>query len=142
VSSTFTYGRYSANGFYSTSRGTAVFTPTGLVALPTGLPPSALPPGTAIVFDSKAYGFNASAAPLRHLTVSAGYAQSNGDTTDILTTTFTKNNLINGIMQYRLRKIYINAGYTQLRQSVGIPGTAPITVTSYYIGFSRWFNFF
>jgi hypothetical protein len=142
VSSTFTYGRYSANGFYSTSRGTAVFTPTGLVALPTGLPPSALPPGTAVVFDSKAYGLNASAAPLRHLTVSAGYAQSNGDTADPLATTFTKNSLINGIMQYRLRKIYINAGYTHLRQSVGIPGTAPITVTSYYIGFSRWFNFF
>ena len=142
VSSTFTYGRYSANGFYSTSRGTAIFTPTGLVALPTGLPPSALPPGAAIVFDSRAYGFNASAAPIRHLTVSAGYAQSKGDTVDPLTSTFTKNSLINVIGQYKLRKIYVNGGYTHLNQSVGALGTTPISVTSYYIGISRWFNFF
>jgi hypothetical protein len=142
VSSGFTYRRYSANAFYSTSKGTAAFTPTGLVALPPNLPPSALPPGTTIVFDSKAYGFNGSAAPLRHLTVSAGYAESRGDTIDPLASVFTKNNLINGVMQYKLRKIYVNGGYTHLRQSVGTPGTAPITVTTYYIGISRWFNFF
>lgn len=142
VSSTFTYGRYSLNGFYSKSRGTAEFTPTGLVALPPNLPPSALPPGSVIVFDSKAYGFSGGASPMRRLNVSMGYAQSNGDTVDPLATTFTKNTLINGVMQYRLRKIYVNGGYTHLRQSVGTPGTAPITVTTYYIGISRWFNFF
>jgi hypothetical protein len=142
VSSTFTYGRYSVNGFYSKSRGTAEFTSTGLVALPPNLPPSALPPGSVIVFDSKAYGFNGSASPTRRLSLSLGYAQSNGDTVDPLATTFTKNTLINGLMQYRLRKIYVNGGYTHLRQSVGTPGTSPISVTNYYIGISRWFNFF
>ena len=49
---------------------------------------------------------------------------------------------MNAIMQYRLRKIYVNGGFTRLSQTVGTPGTAPIMVTSYYIGFSRWFNFF
>jgi hypothetical protein len=142
VSSGFTYRRYSANGFYSTSRGRAAFTSTGLVALPGNLPPEALPPGTAIVFDSKAYGFNASASPLRRLTLTAGYAQSSGDTIDQLTSVFTKSELINGVAQYRLRKIFVNGGYTHLRQSVGTPGTAPVTVTTYYIGISRWFNFF
>jgi hypothetical protein len=142
VSSSLTHGRYSANGFYSTSRGTAALTATGLVALPPGLPPSALPPGAVVVFDSKAYGFNASASPLRHLTASAGYAESKGDTIDPLASVFTKNNLINGVMQYKLRKIYVNGGYTRLRQSVGTPGTVPVTVTTYYIGISRWFNFF
>lgn len=142
VSSTFSYRRYSLNGFYSTSNGTAAFTPTGLVALPGNLPPEALPPGTAIVFNSKAYGFNASASPMRRLNVSAGYAQSSGDTIDPLLSTFTKNTLINGVMQYRLRKVYVNGGYTHLTQSVGTLGTAPASVTTYYIGISRWFNFF
>jgi hypothetical protein len=142
VSSSFTYRRYSANAFYSTSTGTAAFTPTGLVALPPNVPPSALPPGSVIVFDSKAYGFNASASPLRRLIVSAGYAQSKGDTIDPLLHTFTTTNLINGVAQYKLRKIYVNAGYTHLRQSVGAASTSPVTVTSYYIGISRWFNFF
>jgi hypothetical protein len=142
VSSGFTYRRYSLNGFYSTSKGTAAFTSTGLVALPPNVPPSALPPGTVIVFNSKAYGFSASASPLRRLNVSAGYAESKGDTIDPLLSTFTKTNLINAVAQYKLRKIYVNAGYTHLRQSVGTLGTAPTTVTSYHIGISRWFNFF
>jgi len=142
VSSTFTWGRYSANGFYSTSHGRAALTATGLVPLPTGLPPSALPPGTALVFDSKAYGFNGGASPMRRLTLSAGYAQSRGDTIDPLASTFTKNSLVNVIGQYRLRKIYVRGGYTHLNQSVGTPGTTPVSVTTYYIGISRWFNFF
>jgi hypothetical protein len=45
-------------------------------------------------------------------------------------------------MQYRLRKIFVNAGYTRLNQSIGTPGTLPLNVTSYYVGISRWFNFF
>lgn len=142
VSSTFTYRRYSVNGFYSTSNGRAAFTPNGLVPLPGNLPPEALPPGTALVFDSKAYGFNASASPMRRLNISAGYAQSSGEMIDPLTSTFTKNSLINGVAQYRLRKIFVNSGYTRLIQSIGTPGTAPITVTTYFIGISRWFNFF
>lgn len=142
VTGTFTYNRYSLNGFYSKSRGEAAFTANGLVAIPGNLPPSALPPGSVVVFDSKAYGINGSASPIKRLYLSLGYAQSNGDTVDPLMTTFTKNNLINGVMQYRLRKIYVNAGYTHLRQSIGTAGSTPITVTSYYFGISRWFNFF
>ena len=138
----FTYLRYSANGFYSTSHGQAAFTSTGLVALPGNLPPEALPPGAALVYDSKAYGFNGSMSPIRRLTISAGYAQSSGDTIDPVMSVFTKNNLINTSMQYRLRKIYVNGGYTRLTQSVGAAGKAPINVTTYYIGISRWFNFF
>ena len=141
-SASFSYRRYTASGFYSTSNGRAAFTPTGLVALPGNLPPDALAPGTAIVYNSKSYGFNLSASPIRRLTVSGGYAQSSGDTVDPVLSTFTKNKLINGVMQYRLRKVYVNGGYTHLTQSVGTLGTAPISVTTYYIGISRWFNFF
>ncbi len=142
VQSTLTYHSYSLIGFYSKSHGTAAFTSTGLVAVPPGLPPGVISPDALIVFDSKAYGFSASAMPIKRLNISAGYADSKGDTVDPLLSTFTRNRLYNAIMQYRLRKVYLNGGYTQLRQSVGAAGVAPVKVTTFYVGISRWFNFF
>jgi hypothetical protein len=110
--------------------------------VPAGLPPELFVPGSVMVYNSKAIGGNASAVFMRRLTVSLGYADSKGSTVDPLISTFTGSKLYNAIAQYRLRKIYINGGFTQLHQSVGTAGTAPVAVTSYYIGISRWFNFF
>ena len=142
ISSTFTYHGYSANGFYSKSSGTAAFTATGLVALPPGLPPTIFAPDAVIVYGSDAWGVNLSATPMRRLNVSAGYAKSKGSTVDPLLTAFNSNELYNVVMQYKLRKIFLNAGFTRLQQSIGTVGTPPFNVTAYYIGFSRWFNFF
>jgi hypothetical protein len=141
-SSGLTWRVYSANGFYSKSDGMALLTPTGLVSVPTNLPPGLFGPDSVITYGSSAYGFNLSATPIRRLTIAAGYANSNGSTIDPLISSFTANELYNAILQYKLRKIYVNGGYTRLRQSVGIAGTAPVTVTTYFIGVSRWFNFF
>ncbi len=142
ASSTFIYHSYSLNGFYSKSDGRAAFTSTGLVALPPGVPPSVFGPDAAIVYNSTAYGVNASIVPIRRLTISAGYANSRGSTSDPLISATTGNQLYNIVSQYRLRKIYVNAGFTNLRQTVGLPGSSPVHVTTYYIGISRWFNFF
>jgi hypothetical protein len=133
---------YNVNGFYSKSDGAAIFTPTGLVAIPSGLPPGLFEPDAVITYGSKAYGFNGGGVFMRRLTCSVGYAESHGSTVDPLMSTYTSTQLYNGIMQYRMRKIYLNAGVTRLRQGVGVAGTPPVTVMSYYIGFSRWFNFF
>jgi len=142
VSSALSWRSYSANGFYSKADGTAAFTTTGLVNIPTGLPPSLFAPGSVMVYNSHAYGFNLGGVFMRRLTVSAGYANSRGSSVDPLVTTITTTELYNGILQYRLRKIYINGGFTHLRQLVGAAGTLPVSVTSYHIGVSRWFNFF
>lgn len=142
VSSSLTWRVYSVNGFYSKSDGAAFFTPTGLVAVPAGLPTSVFAPGATMVYNSKAIGGNASAVIMRRLTLSLGYADSKGSTVDPLISTSTGSQLYNVIGQYRLRKIYINGGYTRLHQNVGTVGTAPVALTTYYIGFSRWFNFF
>ncbi len=83
-----------------------------------------------------------SVVPIRRLSISAAFAKSDGSTIDPNLSIFTNNTLYNAIMQYRLRKIWLNGGYTRLQQSVGTPGSSPLMVTSYYIGFSRWFNFF
>lgn len=141
-SSSFTFRSYSINGFYSKADGAAAFTPNGLVPIPTGLPPSLFAPGSIIEYGSKAWGLNASAGVMRRLTISGGYADSKGSTVDPLLSTFTSSQLYNAIFQYRLRKIFVNGGFTRLHQSVGTVGTSPVTVMSYYIGVSRWFNFF
>jgi hypothetical protein len=142
VSSTFIYHGYSLSGYYSKSDGTAAFTPNGLVAIPPNVPPSLLEPGTAIVYGAKAWGLNVSLVPIRRLMISAGYSDSSGFTEDPLLRTSVGTQLYNVVAQYRLRKIYVNSGFTHLWQSVGMPGTSPVRITTYYIGISRWFNFF
>jgi hypothetical protein len=45
-------------------------------------------------------------------------------------------------LQYRLRRISLLAGATRFSQGISATGIAPGTVTSYYGGISRWFDFF
>lgn len=142
VSGALTWHSYSLNGFYSKSDGEAILTATGLVSVPGNLPPGIFAPGSVMTYNSKAIGGNLSAVFVRRLTVSVGYSDGSGRTIDPAINTFTSTQLYNAIMQYRLRKIYLNGGFTRLRQSVGTAGSVPVTVTSYSVGFSRWFNFF
>src|ERR1700757_1017407 len=142
VWTTFMHHGYTLNAYYNKSNGEAILTANGLVPVPGNLPPPALGSSQFTSYDSKGWGFNAGATPIRRLTISAGYSKSNGHTIDPFLTTATNTELINAVMQYRLRKIFLNAGYTRLNQTVGAAGTQPIMITSYFIGFSRWFNFF
>ena len=45
-------------------------------------------------------------------------------------------------MQYRLRKINVLAGYTKFRQGISAAGTPPGSQYSFFVGVTRWFNFF
>jgi len=142
VSGSLTWRTYSVNGYYSKADGVAILTNTGLVTIPGNLPPGVLPPDAIMTYNSEAVGGNISSVFRHRLTLSLGYADGSGSTIDPAITTATSTQLYTAIMQYRLRKIYLDGGFTRLRQSVGTAGTVPVTVTSYYIGFSRWFNFF
>ncbi len=46
------------------------------------------------------------------------------------------------LMTYNVRKLNFNAGYSRLVQGFSLSGTPPATVGSFYVGVSRWFNFF
>ena len=142
VSGAFTFRSYNLNGFYSKADGTAILTATGLTAVPTTLPPQVFGPDAVMTFNSKAIGANLGGVLMHRLTFSLGYADSSGTTIDPLTNIHTTTQLYNSSIQYRMRKIYLNAGYTRLRQGIGTPGTLPANVTSYFVGFTRWFNFF
>ncbi len=142
ASGALTWRSFNLNGFYSKADGTAVLTSTGLTALPTNLPPAVFAPDAVMTYNSKAVGANLGGVIANRLTFSLAYADSDGTTIDPLTNIRVSTQLYNSYVQYRLRKIYLNAGFTKLRQGVGTPGTAPANVTSYFVGFTRWFNFF
>jgi hypothetical protein len=76
------------------------------------------------------------------LTISASWSKSDSATSGGSTNSNNKNEIANAFIQYRLRKIYVNAGYSRLDQSLSASGGPPIKLVSYYIGISRWFNFF
>ena len=130
------------NAYYDKSNGLAVFTPSGLVPIPVTLPTQTLVPNSFTSYNSRGYGFSLGVNPTRRLVVSASFSKSYGSTIDPSLSLHTDETLMNATMQYRLRKIFLNGGYTRLQQSVGTPGSSPLMLTSYYIGFSRWFNFF
>ena len=44
-------------------------------------------------------------------------------------------------LQYHLRRIGLQAGYTRFTQGISAVG-APANTTSYFVGISRWFDFF
>lgn len=140
VWTTFMHRGYTLNTFFNRSSGEAILTSNGLVPVPVNLPPGVLT-GFAS-YDSKGWGFNGGAMPIRRLIISAGFSKSNGHTIDPQLRTQTDNELLNVTMQYRIRKVFLNTGYTHLKQSIGTIGTKPVDITTYFIGFSRWFNFF
>ena len=45
-------------------------------------------------------------------------------------------------MTYHFRKLDFSAGYSRLVQGFSLSGTPPTMVGSFYVGISRWFNFF
>ena len=45
-------------------------------------------------------------------------------------------------LQYRLRQLNVLAGYTRFSQGISAAGTPPGAENSYFIGVSRWINFF
>lgn len=141
VWSTFIYRGNSFNAYYNKSNGEAIFTPSGLVPVPTNLPPTLL--GTEFSsYNASGWGVSAGTVPVRRLTLNFAYAKSHGSTIDPQQSIYTSNDLINATMQYRVRKLYVNGGYTRLHQTAGTLGTEPVDVTTFYVGISRWFNFF
>ncbi len=142
VYTTFLHRGYNLSVYYSKSNGLAILTANGLVPVTTTLPPQLLGEPGFTSYKSEGWGVNAGGTLFRRLTLTGAYGKSNGNTITPTLATYNDNTLINATMQYRLRKIFLIGGYTRLEQSVGTFGSAPIEVTSYFIGFSRWFNFF
>ncbi len=138
-STTLTVRQFAANAQYLTASGNSLLTPVGIVPLP---PLPGQPPSNVIVYNAKSYGGGVSWTPVRRMVLSGTYSRSLSDT--LTGPTFSKNDteIFYGQLQYRLRRISLLAGFTRFTQSISASGVPPGTVTSYYGGISRWFDFF
>jgi hypothetical protein len=129
-----------ANGAYATSTGIALPTATGLAPPPT---PAPVPlPSLLILYGGHSYSFGLGSSPVRRLTISASYSKANSNTASAGLASWNANKQFNTYFQYQFRKVYLTGGYATLSQGFSASPTAPATVSSYYLGVSRWFNFF
>jgi hypothetical protein len=136
---TLSYRWINASAFYSSNSGNALLSNGGLVPLP---PLPGQPNDNLVIFSGSGYGGGLSATPLKRLTVSANFTRSLSDTLANSIASRNNNEQFYSQLQYRVRRIQIQAGYTRLTQGFTAAGARPGTVTTYYGGISRWFNFF
>jgi len=134
------WGRWiTTNGTYAKSSGIAVPTGSGLIAPP----PSPLPlPSLLILYGGHSYSAGLGTSPARRLTVSASYSRATSNTTNAGIGSWNNNKQLNTYFQYQFRKMYITGGYASLWQGFSASAKPPANVSSYYLGVSRWFNFF
>jgi carboxylesterase type B len=93
-----------------------------------------------ILFGGSSYGGGISVTPVKRLSVSGTFNRAISNT---IASTTSHNNMeiFNAQMQYHLRKIGLLAGYTRFTQGISAIG-APANTTSYFVGMTRWFDFF
>lgn len=129
-----------ATGTYSKSDGQALLTSSGLVPVP--IPSPTLPPGVVSLFGGDSYAFGLASTPIKRLILSASYGRSNSNTASQSIASTNQNSQFNSLMNYQFRKLYFTSGYSRLEQGFSAAGTKPEIISSYYMGLSRWFNFF
>ncbi|MDR3677208.1 MAG: hypothetical protein P4N24_17090 [Acidobacteriota bacterium] len=135
-----TVSRFSFNGSYTDSSGNALLTTTGLVSNPVPLP--AVNPAAVVFFNGKSYSAGFGANPVRGLTMSASYSKALSGTQSASLSSNNNNENINVLMTYNFRKLNFITGYSRLVQGFSVSGAPPAMVGSFFVGVSRWFNFF
>ena len=127
--------RVAVNAMFSKSTGVSLLGAGGLVN------PGPTPGLTDfILFTGSAYGGGLSLTPVKRLTISGSFSRAISDT---IAATSSHNNteIFNAQMQYHLRRIGLQAGYTRFTQGISAIG-APVNNTTYFVGMTRWFDFF
>lgn len=133
-------GLFTATGSYSNASGQALATGAGLVPVP--VPSPILPSDLVSLYGGNSYSFGLSSSPAKRLVLSAAYAKSNSNTSSNAVSSTNENDELNTFVQYQFRKLSFNSGYSRLEQGFSGSATPPEVISSFYIGVSRWFNFF
>ena len=129
-----------ANGSYARANGQAISTGGGLTTIP--IPSPILPSSLIALYGGTSYSVGVSSTPVKKLVLTAAYARSNSNIASDGVSSANANEQFNTLIQYQTRKLYYTSGYARLQQGFSETGLAPQTVSSYYFGISRWFNFF
>jgi hypothetical protein len=127
--------RLALNALYSKSSGVSLLGAGGVIQ------PSPTPGLTDfILFSGSTYGGGISVTPVKRLSISGSFSRAISDT---IASTTSHNNMeiFNAQMQYHLRRVGLQAGYTRFTQGISAIG-APVNNTTYFVGMTRWFDFF
>jgi hypothetical protein len=133
---------WSSLGFtanYAQGSGNSVLSSGGIVPVP---PTSGILPADLIAYTARNYGAGLTWTPIRNMVLSGTYSRSISDTLSANTPSHNNTEIFYSQMQYNLRRIGIMAGYTRFTQGISATGIAPGTISSFYGGITRWFNFF
>ncbi len=127
--------KFSLTGNYIKSNGISLLGAGGLV----GPPPT---PGLNdfVFFGGTSYGGGVSVTPIRRLVIAGSFNRAISNTIGS-TTSHNNTEIFNAQLQYHLRKIGLQAGYTQFTQGISAVG-APASTTAFFVGITRWFDFF
>jgi len=128
------------NASYSKASGQALATGAGLEPVP--VPSPIIPSSLISLYGGDSYSFAMSSAPVRGLTLSTSYSRSNISTSSVGTTSTNENEQYNSLIQYQVRKTGFVSGYARLQQGFSGSGAPPEILSSFYVGLTRWFNFF
>jgi len=134
-STSFGWRKYNLTGNYTQGTGISLLGAGGLV------PVSGTPGVTNVItFSGSSYGGGISVTPMRRLVVAGSFNRAISNT---IGQTISHNNteIFNAQVQYHLRRIGLQAGYTRFTQGISAVG-APANTTAYFVGISRWFDFF
>jgi hypothetical protein len=105
-------------------------------------PPGTIPPEWIILYGGTSESFSLSGSPIRNLTAGASYSKARTNTATGGIGSSNKTEQINAILNYRVRKIMFTAGYGRIVQGFSASGLPPGNLSSFFVGFSRSFNFF
>lgn len=105
-------------------------------------PPGTIPADWIILYGGTSESFSLSGSPIRNLSMGASFSRSRSNTATGGVGSWNKADQVNAILNYRVRKIMFTAGYGRILQSFSASGLPPGEVGSFFVGFSRSFNFF
>lgn len=125
---------------YSESKGTSVFTATGLVQTP--VPGSVISPENATLYNGVSYGGGFKVNPMHNMAISTAYEKTSSNSVSPLLASNNGSTLYTGLLQYQFRKVIFTAGATKFNQHIFPSGTPPSMLTSYTFGITRWFKGF
>ena len=131
--------RFTLTGNYIESSGQSILTNTGIQPIP---PTPGLPPEGLIVYNGKGYGASIGFNPTTRLNITGTYSHANSDTISNDVFSHNRTEIYYAQLQYRLRQLNVLAGYTRFSQGISAAGTPAAATNSYFIGVSRWINFF
>ncbi|HVO61807.1 MAG TPA: hypothetical protein VMT53_12790 [Terriglobales bacterium] len=109
-----------------------------------GLQPVPITPGLegSIVFNGDSYGGGVSWTPVRRMILSASYNRGISSTFGSSFPSHNNTEVFNTQLQYHLRRIGFQAGYTKFIQGISVTGLPAANTNSFFVGLSRWFDFF